>query len=54
MLQHQVGAATRADLTRLDALHRNGVLTRELAAAQHRSRNQAAEFSLRLEHSRAS
>lgn len=50
MLQHQVGAATRADLTRLDALaHENGVLTRELAAAQHRSRNQAAEFSLRLE-----
>ncbi len=50
MLQHQVGMATRADLTRLDALaHENAVLTRELAAAQYRSRNQAAEFALRLE-----
>lgn len=50
MLQHQVGAATRADLTRLDTLeHENAVLTRELAAAQHRSRNQAAEAALRFE-----
>jgi hypothetical protein len=50
MLQHQVGAATRADLTRLDALaQENAVLARELAAAQHRSRNQAAEAALRYE-----
>lgn len=50
MLQHQVGAATRADLTRLDTLeHENAVLTRELAAAQHRSRNQVAEAALRFE-----
>jgi hypothetical protein len=50
MLQHQVGAATRADLTRLDTLEQeNAVLTRELAAAQYRSRNQAAEAALRFE-----
>ena len=50
MLQHQVGMATRADLTRLETLaQENSVLTRELAAAQHRSRNQAADFGLRLE-----
>lgn len=54
MLQHQVGAATRADLTRLDTLeHENAVLTRELAAAQHRSRNQAAEAALRFEQQQA-
>lgn len=49
MLQHQVGMATRADLSRLDALfEENAILARELGAAQMRSQQQAASFSERL------
>lgn len=50
MLQHQVGAANRADLQRLDALSdENGVLTRELALAQSRSTRLLAERAERIE-----
>ncbi|MBX9870432.1 MAG: DUF2325 domain-containing protein [Burkholderiaceae bacterium] len=54
MLQHQVGMACRADLTRLDALHEeNAILGRELANAQARSQQQARQFSARLEEQQA-
>lgn len=44
MLQHQNGAAERADLARLNALlDENQVLTRELAGAQQRSTQYVAE-----------
>ncbi|HSI57490.1 MAG TPA: DUF2325 domain-containing protein [Ideonella sp.] len=50
MLQHQVGTANRADLQRLTALHEeNGVLARELAAAQQRSTQQALDHARKLE-----
>jgi Uncharacterized protein conserved in bacteria (DUF2325) len=54
MIQHQNGAADRADLTRLEALHaENEVLARELGAAQQRCTQQAAEQARRLEASQA-
>ncbi len=54
MLQHQVGMATRADLTRLEALHdENAILARELASAQKRSQQQASHYSGRLEQQQA-
>lgn len=54
MLQHQVGMACRADLTRLDTLHdENALLARELAAAQERCQQQAHHYSSRLEKQRA-
>jgi hypothetical protein len=50
MLQHQVGAAQRADLQRLDALlDENLVLARELARVQERSTQFARESSKRSE-----
>lgn len=50
MLQHQVGAASRADLARLDALSdENVVLGRYLAEAQARAAQQAAEYARELE-----
>lgn len=50
MLQHQVGMATRADLSRLDALfEENAVLARELGAAQVRSQQQACSFAQKLD-----
>jgi hypothetical protein len=49
MLQHQVGAAQRADLQRLQALaDQNAVLTRELANAQQRINQLANEGAGRL------
>lgn len=46
MLQHQAGAATRADITKLDALMReNAVLTRELGKVQERTTRLFAEKS---------
>lgn len=46
MLQHQAGAATRADLARLDALlHENAVLARELGKLQERTTRLLAEKS---------
>lgn len=54
MLQHQVGMACRADLTRLDALHdENALLARELAAAQERCQQQAHHYSSRIEKQQA-
>ena len=54
MLQHQVGMACRADLTRLDTLHEeNAILGRELANAQARCQQQALQFSTRLEDQQA-
>ncbi|MET0210260.1 MAG: DUF2325 domain-containing protein [Burkholderiaceae bacterium] len=54
MLQHQVGAANRADLERLDALEdENAVLARELAQAQSRSTRLLAERARELEASQA-
>jgi hypothetical protein len=54
MLQHQVGMATRADLTRLETLHdENAILARELAQAQQRSLQQAGLQSARLEQQQA-
>lgn len=54
MLQHQVGMACRADLSRLDALHdENAILGRELAHAQTRCQQQAQQFSARLEEQQA-
>ncbi|UXH77557.1 DUF2325 domain-containing protein [Roseateles amylovorans] len=54
MLQHQVGAANRADLERLDALQdENAVLGRELAQAQARSTRLLAERAQQLEQSQA-
>lgn len=50
MIQHQCGAADRADLARLDALQQeNEVLARELAAAQQRWTVQSAELARRAE-----
>ncbi|HEX2013076.1 MAG TPA: DUF2325 domain-containing protein [Roseateles sp.] len=50
MLQHQVGAANRADLQRLDALaDENLVLARELAQAQARSTRLLAERATQIE-----
>jgi hypothetical protein len=50
MLQHQVGMARRVDLQRFEALiEENGVLARELAAAQQRSQRVAAEQARRLD-----
>lgn len=46
MLQHQLGVATRADLARLGALiDENAVLGRQLAEAQARAAQQAAEHA---------
>jgi hypothetical protein len=54
MLQHQVGAANRADLARLDELQEeNAVLGRELGRAQARSTQQLAERARQLELSQA-
>ena len=54
MLQHQVGMACRADLTRLDTLHdENALLSRELANAQERCQQQALQFGNRLEEQQA-
>jgi Uncharacterized protein conserved in bacteria (DUF2325) len=54
MLQHQVGAANRADLQRMDALEdENAVLGRELALAQSRSTRLLAERAQQLEASQA-
>ncbi len=54
MLQHQVGAANRADLQRLETLEdENGVLARELAQAQSRSTRLLAERARALETSQA-
>ncbi|HEY1398395.1 DUF2325 domain-containing protein [Roseateles sp.] len=54
MLQHQVGAANRADLQRLDELQdEHGILTRELAQAQSRSTRLLAERARELELSQA-
>lgn len=50
MLQHQVGMATRAELTRIDALvDDNAVLAREVAAAQRRHAQQATLHAERAE-----
>jgi len=50
MIQHQNGAADRADLSRLnELLEENGVLARELAAAQQRSTQQSAEHARRID-----
>jgi hypothetical protein len=50
MIQHQCGAADRADLTRLNALQQeNEVLARELAAAQQRWTQQSAEHARKIE-----
>nr|WP_297525588.1 DUF2325 domain-containing protein [uncultured Roseateles sp.] len=54
MLQHQVGAANRADLQRLDELQdEHAVLTRELAQAQSRSTRLLAERARELALSQA-
>ena len=54
MMQHQVGMACRADLTRLEALHdENAILARELAGAQERCQQQASQHSARLEEQQA-
>jgi hypothetical protein len=54
MLQHQAGAADRADLARLEALtHENHVLGRELAAAQQRTTRQADTLNRRIEQQQA-
>lgn len=48
MLQHQVGVARRVDLKHFEeVLHENGVLGRELAAAQQRNSRQADEHRQR-------
>lgn len=50
MLQHQVGTASRADLSRLEALQEeNAILARELAGAQQRSQQQARHYGTQLE-----
>lgn len=50
MLQHQAGAANRADLARLDALmQENHVLARELASAQQRSTKLANEHARQVD-----
>ncbi|WP_431101927.1 DUF2325 domain-containing protein [Roseateles noduli] len=54
MLQHQVGAANRADLQRLDELQdEHAILTRELAHAQSRSTRLLAERARELDLSQA-
>lgn len=54
MLQHQAGAADRADQARLEALtHENHVLGRELAAAQQRTTRQAETLNRRIEQQQA-
>ncbi len=54
MMQHQVGMATRADLSRLETLHdENAILARELAGAQERSQQQTSHYSARLEQQQA-
>lgn len=54
MLQHQVGAANRADLQRLEELQdENGVLGRELAQAQARSTRLLAERARQLDQSQS-
>ncbi|WP_374674905.1 DUF2325 domain-containing protein [Ideonella sp.] len=54
MLQHQNGAADRADLARLETLlQENEVLARELGAAQQRCVQQAADHARRLEATQA-
>ena len=50
MLQHQVGAANRADLQRLhEAMDENAVLARELAAAQQRSTSLTQQQGRKIE-----
>jgi hypothetical protein len=50
MLQHQVGVARRVDLKQFEeVMHENGVLGRELAAAQQRNTRQADEHRQRHE-----
>ena len=50
MIQHQVGMATRVELSRFEALiDENAVLARELASAQQRSARQASEQAERVE-----
>jgi hypothetical protein len=50
MLQHQVGTASRADLSRLEALQaENAILARELAGAQQRSQQHARHCGMQLE-----
>lgn len=50
MLQHQAGMAARVDLDRFEALiDENGVLARELGAAQQRSSRQAAAQAQHIE-----
>ncbi len=50
LLQHQSGAAERADLARLQALHHeNQVLGRQLAAAQQRATTMAEEHARQVE-----
>jgi hypothetical protein len=50
MLQHQVGMARRVDLKQFEeVMHENGVLGRELAAAQQRNTRQADEHRQRHE-----
>lgn len=54
MLQHQVGAANRADLQRLDALtEENAILGRELARAQARATQALSERSALIERQQA-
>jgi hypothetical protein len=54
MLQHQLGAADRANLQRLnELLDENAVLGRELAAAQQRSTRVANEQAQRIEQQQA-
>ena len=54
MLQHQVGAATRADLRRLDELQRDHAeLVRELARQRERSTEAAQAQARRLEQAQA-
>jgi hypothetical protein len=54
MLQHQVGAANRADLQKLhEAMDENAVLARELAGAQQRSTALSQQHVRRIEHLQA-
>jgi hypothetical protein len=54
MLQHQVGAANRADLRRLGELaDENAALSRELAAVQQRGLHSSAEQGRRIEQQQA-
>jgi len=50
MVQHQVGAAVRADHQQLDALlHENAVLTRSLAQAQQRNTKQSEQYAQKVQ-----